>query len=412
MRNHILRCNVFLILILLASSCTRELYIDKAPLDRLNWEKGNYKVLNEFILKYGRGGDEFDSKRPPYVVLDWDQTCAHFDVEEALLCYQMLNLRFRMEPRMFASILKDTINGATTLNEDYQNKRLADLNDDLEDDYTFLYDNYIGSSRMSLEQVREDDRYMDFIAKLAFIYHGYCDTESIGDDYGYPWVLELFAGHTMGEVQSMAREAIEYELGNKIGRLRLSSPEGLPGRAGVVSYSFKTGLRVYPEMQNLISTFQRYGFKVFIVSASFRPVVEIFSGIGNFGYTVPSENVIAMEMELDNSGRVLTTYKKGWFKTFGAGKVEAIDSVVKRARGMDYDPVFSAVDSDGDYQMCTLYPGMKLTLIWDRKKGGKIGELYKMAAEQEGSPAPRYILQGRNENTGLVIPEKESIILK
>jgi hypothetical protein len=44
-------------------------------------------------------------------------------------------------------------------------------------------------------------------------------------------------------------------------------------------------------------------------------------------------------------------------------------------------------------------------------KGGDIGKLCKQAVDESNLATPRYILQGRNENTGIVMPCSESILL-
>jgi hypothetical protein len=163
-------------------------------------------------------------------------------------------------------------------------------------------------------------------------------------------------------------------------------------------------------MQNLIATFKDNGIEVFIVSASYKPVVEVFSGLKSFGYNVPAENVIAMELATDNAGVILPQYKEGWVKTLRQGKVEAINQVIKTGLGRDWDPLFSAGDSDGDYEMLTAFPDMKLSLIWNRVKGGDIGRLSKQAVDEMHNPSPRFILQGRNENNGMAIPFSETIL--
>jgi hypothetical protein len=53
---------------------------------------------------------------------------------------------------------------------------------------------------------------------------------------------------------------------------------------------------------------------------------------------------------------------------------------------------------------------MKLTLIWNRVKGGDIGKLCKQVVDESGIISPRYILQGRNENTGIAMPCSETIL--
>jgi len=402
---------ISLFLMLLVGCHKDETITLSGSLDRMNWSERNYEVLNQMIKNYGIYGKDYNQDKAPYVILDWDQTCAYLDVEEATMHFQLFRLRFKMTKDVFASILKDEINGITQLPTEYSSIHLADINLDLKNDYNYLFDNYVGfNGTMTLEEIQLTPQYQDFISKIPFLYDGYCSTPGIGADYGYSWILYLFAGYTIDEVKLLAKEAISYELGNQLSKHTLQSPPNYETNAGVVSYSYKTGLRILPEMQDLIATFNENSIEVFIVSASYMPVVEVFSGIGNYGYNVPAQNVIAMELALDNNGKILPEYKKGWVKTQRQGKVDAINQVVKSGLGKNWDPLFSAIDSDGDYEMSTSFPDMKLTLIWNRVKGGDIGTLCHQAIDEMNNANPRYILQGRNENTGMVIPSSESIL--
>ena len=411
MKNRHFAIIIFFLFLLLPTSCGKCECIGQDSLDRLNWSERNYQVLNSLIDDYGCGGKYYNKDRKPYAVLDWDQTCAHFDTEEALMRYQLFNLRFKMTKEQFAGILLDNINDITRLSAGYNNISLADINQDLIADYNFLYDNFLGTNgKMTLSDIKATQHYKDFIVKIPFLYDGYCATQGIGDQYGYPWVLYLLAGHIISEVKEMAAETISYELRNQLSRQTLISPLELSTKTGVLSYSYKSGLRVFPEMQNLISTFKKRGIEVFIVSASYKPVIEVFSGLGTYGYNVPSDHVLAMELDLDAGGRIVPMYKPRWVKTVRQGKVDAIESVIKQGLRKNWDPLFSAVDSDGDYEMATKFPGMKLVLIWNRVKGGDIGKLCIKAVEQSGELNPKYILQGRDENTGIVLPCSESII--
>ena len=399
------------LLIILATSCSKEECVQTDSLARLNWSERNYEVLSNFIEEYGSGGRYYNKEKKPYAVLDWDQTCAHFDVEEALMRFQLFNLRFKMTKEQFAGILLNDINGITHLSGSHGDIPFADINQDLINDYNFLYDNFLGpDGTMSPTQIKASLQYKDFIVKVPFLYDGYCATPGIGDQYGYSWVLYLLSGHTISEVKEMAAEAISYELGNKLSKETLLSPGELPTTTGVLSYSYKSGLRILAEMQNLISTFQKRGIEVFIVSASYKPVVEVFSGLGTYGYNVPANHVVAMELDVDTEGKIVPQYKTGWVQTVRQGKVDAIERVIKQELGKNWDPVFSAIDSDGDYEMATQFEGMNLTLIWNRVKGGDIGQLCIRAVAESGNPKPLYILQGRDENTGLAIPSSESIL--
>jgi phosphoserine phosphatase len=382
------------------------------PLDRLNWSERNHAVLNQLMVDHGPGGRYRDDARPAYVVLDWDSTTAQFDVQETTARHQATTLRYKLTREQFAALLPDSVNGVTRLSAASGSILLADIHADLLADFEFLHDTYEGmAGTQPLETVLASPRFQDFFAKLVFLYAAYADTPGIGADYAFPWVMSLLAGHTAGEVDALAREAIAEELGKELVRVKLHSPAELPGRAGVVESSYAQGLRIIPEMQDLISTFQANGIDVFVVSASMKTVVEAFGSPGNFGYSVPPENVIAMELDQDAAGVFLPVYRPGWVETYGPGKVTAIERAIKGRLGKDWDPIFAAGDSDGDYAMLTAFPGMKLSLVWNRVKGGEIGSLCRRAVEERDGDAPRYILQGRNENAGITLPGPETIVL-
>jgi phosphoserine phosphatase len=116
------------------------------------------------------------------------------------------------------------------------------------------------------------------------------------------------------------------------------SPSDYSTKTGVISFTFKTGLRISPEMQILISTFEKQGISVFIVSASYKPIVEVFSGIGTYGYNVSPERVIAMELAIADDGKILSEYKSGWVKTQRQGKVDAINIAIKQGLGKKLGP--------------------------------------------------------------------------
>jgi len=362
------------------------------------------------ITDYGIGGKYYEPGRIPYIVLDWDQTCAFLDVEEAVMRYQIFNLLFKMSTEQFSQLLRDTINGVELITYENRKIRLSDINTDLVNDYQFLTRIYQGpGGKVTLEELRKRPEYLDFVAKMIFLADGYYSTSGIGMEYTFVWEISLLSGFTIDEAKSLAKEAIDYELANRISKQMIASPADYDTRAGVIVCSYITGLRVIPEMQNFISACRSHGIEVYIVSASYKPVVELFSAPGNYGYNLPADHVIAMEVEISPDGRILPQYKSGWVKTVKQGKIEAINRVIKSLPGKNHDPLLAGGDSDGDYEMLTGFPGMKLSLIWNRNKDGEIGKLCKKAVEQSELSDPRFILQGRNENTGLTIPSSETI---
>ena len=167
---------------LISCSCPKNEGVTSGPLDRLNWSDKNYQVLNRLIKDYGTGGKYYDKNKAPYVVFDWDQTCAHLDVGEATMRFQMFNLRYKITKEEFKGLLKDEINGIAQLSADHQNIKLADINQDLINDYNFLYDNFSGlNGKMTLEEIKATPQYNDFIAKIPYLYDGYCTTPGIGE---------------------------------------------------------------------------------------------------------------------------------------------------------------------------------------------------------------------------------------
>ena len=61
--------------------------------------------------------------------------------------------------------------------------------------------------------------------------------------------------------------------------------------------------------------------------------------------------------------------------------------------------------------MMTELKSVKLALVINRVKGGKIGQQAIKAAEQLGKTNPSVVLQGRDENTGMWIPNETTIKL-
>ncbi|MDF2569638.1 MAG: phosphoserine phosphatase, partial [Sporomusa sp.] len=91
------------------------------------------------------------------------------------------------------------------------------------------------------------------------------------------------------------------------------------------------------------------------------------------------------------------------------GKTIAIQQVIGSKRG--YDPILVAGDSSGDYNMMTEFSGIKQVLLVNRIKGGNFGKLCVEAAASIGKPSAKYLLQGRNENTGLWMPTEKTLKL-
>ena len=284
--------------------------------------------------------------------------------------------------------------------------KLGDIHEDVVTAYDFLYDRCRGlGGNQPLDELRATPQFQDFVAKMFYLYEAYTQTENIGPEYSYVWILYFLSDFTLDEVRDLARAAIKQQLGNALRQVVWRSPAGYSSKAGPIDVTFHSGLRVQPEMQNLMASLRAAGIDVYVVTASMKQVVEVFAGPG-FGYNLPPDHVIGMELEL-REGKICPSYKPGWVQTYQAGKVEAIRRVLA-ARG---DPALVAGDSDGDYEMLNGFSGTRLGLIVNRVKCGRIGTLCRAAVAQSEARTPRYILQGRDENTGLFMPQSETIPL-
>ncbi len=374
-------------------------------LDEMSWAPRNHAILTQLLRDHGKDSPCYNAKNPPYAVFDWDDTSAFHDCEETLLRYQLRNLKFRLDKDQFRSFFKEEFKD---LKVDYGSRRvkLGDIHQDIIADYSFLHDRYSElDGSWGLDNLRKTPQFQDFVSKMLFLYQAYTESKEIGPAHSYVWVLYFLSNYTPEEVRDIARSAIKEQLGEDLRERTWKGPGKFDSRAGPIDVTFQGGLRVQPEMQNLMASLRAAGIDVYIVTASLKQVAEVFAGKG-FGYNVPAEHVLGMELEIKD-GKLQAAARAGWVLPYRKGKVETI----RRTLGTLGEPIFAAGDSDGDYDMLSEFEGTKLALILNRLKDGKIGELCRKAVEQKDQPRPRYLLQGRDENTGLFVPRPETIPL-
>lgn len=357
-----------------------------ANLDEGRWVPENKEILSKLIDDNKNQGN--------YVVFDWDYTSIYQDTQENLFRYQIDNLKFDMTPKEFAKAIRKDI-PLDNFAKGYENAKgekinITKIGNDLDKRYAFLYENYIKNKKMSLDEIKKTEEFKDFRGKLAFLYEAIGGTFS--HDIAYPWVLYLFNGMTKEEVQKLAKEANDYGIGDKLGKYTIESSDKLLGEAGKIVYEYKSGLRTQPEIANLFHEFQKNGIEVYIVSASLEDIVKVFASDKSYGYNLKPENVYGMRLEM-NKDKYLSQYKKGYPQTQTKGKVEAINKFLKPKHG-GKDPILVAGDSGGDENMLTEYKGTKVLLLMKRK--GKLDDVAK---------DKRALIQTRNEQTGLLVPE-------
>lgn len=359
----------------------------KGILEPGKWNPKNIEKL-EYLI-------ENNKNKGNYAVFDWDYTSIYQDTQENLFRYQIDNLKFKMTPEEFKIAIRKDIpkdkfaDGYENVNGEKIN--IDKIGEDLDKDYVFLYENYIKDGKMTLKEIKRTEEFKDFRGKLAFLYEAIGGTFS--HDIAYPWVLYQFTGMTPTEVKTLAKEANDFGIGNKLGKYILESSDKLTGKAGKVSYIYKSGLRTQSETANLFNALKNNGIEVYIVSASLEDVVEVFATDPSYGYNLSEDKVFGMRLEMKD-GKYTTEYKKDYPQTQTKGKVQTINKFIK-PNHEGKEPILVAGDSSGDYNMLTEFNSTEVLLIMKRK--GKLDDLIK---------DPRAIVQQRNSQTGLFIPKK------
>lgn len=379
------------------------------PLDGARWSPRNAQRLQLLLSQHGSASAAYRADRKPYAVFDWDNTCIMNDCEEALLMYQINHLQYKLTPDEFVQVLWRDVPDETFMADyktvDGKPVRMADIAADVESDYRWLHANYQGlAGSRSLEEIQASDQFKDFRAKLYFMYDAICDSFPL--EVGYKWIIYFYKNMSPVELQAMALASNKAALGDALRKVRYESPRSLPGKAGVVADTHFHGIRVHEEIRGLMHTLRANGIDVYVSTASIDDVVRVFAGHEDFGYGVPAEHVIGLRLEMAD-GKYTDRYLPGWHFNWGPGKTVGIRQQLQAQKG--YGPILVAGDSDGDAWMLRDFADTSVGLIVNRMKKGEIGADSKQAAEQLGQAQARFILQGRDEGTGLMLPDEKSL---
>ncbi|MBZ9607249.1 haloacid dehalogenase-like hydrolase [Clostridium estertheticum] len=380
-------------------------------LQKNNWSENNYNKINKLIVENGINSPGYNKDKRPYLVSDWDNTTAFNDAEETLLMYQLRNLEFKMTPEKFAQVIRTNIpkdNFAKECNnKDGKPVNIDLIAQDINSDYEYLYKNYKGlAGEKSLDEIKVTPEYQNFVAKTRYLYEAI--GESFSSDISYPWVTYLFTGMNEKEARILARKSLDFNLADTVSKETIQSLSSAPGKAGVVSVTVTHGLRSFQEQQDLYKTLMSNGIDVYICSASFVDLVKEFASNPNYGYNIPEQNVLAMELERDDNGIIKNEFRKGYDQTQSVGKTKTIEKFLVSKYG--YEPIMVSGDSDGDVYMLKDFKTTKLGLVLNRVKGGKTGEISKIASETIGKDNEKYLLQGIDENLGQFRPSEKSVL--
>ncbi|ACQ96076.1 Tat pathway signal sequence domain protein [Burkholderia pseudomallei MSHR346] len=375
------------------------------------WSPNNVARLRAVLAGHGASSPRYRPEHRPYAVFDWDNTSIMNDCEEALLMHQIDGLHYRLTPEQFSAILRqgvpdgpfDAKLGYTSV--DGKPVRMEDIAADVDADYRWLHANYRGlAGDKPLDEIHRSEPFRDFRAKLYFMYDAICDTYPV--EIGYKWIMYWYAGMTRDELQAMAFDSNVANLGDALRKVTYESSRALPGKAGVIAATHFHGIRIHEEIRAVMDTLRSNGIDVYVSTASLDDVVRVFAGHPAFGYGVPAENVIGMRLTMAD-GKYMNEYLPNWHFNYGPGKTVGIRRELEAKKG--YGPLLVFGDSDGDAWMLRDFADTAVGVIVNRMKKGEIGIDSRKAAEQIGAKDARLVLQGRDENTGLMVADERSI---
>lgn len=301
--------------------------------------------IEQGIAAHGRGSAGDDAARPPVAVLDWDNTTARGDIGDlayAALLDQDL-VRWPAEgARAWGALTESAARAIEGACAGHAGP-----------------DGRLPTSGESPCGIALAELGLDGSAEGAPAF-----APAIGPHYrgSYGMMVRAFAGLSPAEVDALAESTIARALDRPIGARRRI------GRAEIDDF-----VRIQEPVRALVERLRAGGIDVWIVSASFEPVVVAFAR--RLG--IAADHVIGARLERGEDGRYLRTHPYegalGPLITFDEGKRfwirHAIFGMpVERALGptapSDPRPVIAAGDSDTDHAM--LAEASALAILFDR----------------------------------------------
>lgn len=362
------RSFIYIVLVaLMAVSCGR------TGLKKGDWKRRNYKALNTLIKDHGTGSKAYDPKERPYAVFDFDNTTVVGDISMSIFAYQIENLRYELDPESIYDIFTVGVPNIDCALEGLEAVSVRMLATDLQNDYNWLWRNYIRNGSMSLEEVHESEEFLDFRAKMWAL------SASVDNTFGYEagclWILKSFGGMSVAQFQELAREAAAAEMKRKKHTVETWTSPDL-GEAGTVSVEVPRGLGIRKEMVNLYRSLQKNGFDVYICSASAEALVEAVACNAAMDLDLDPTQVYGLRTGGGDRMSTSPSYAAAYPHTFYEGKSELIRNLLMPDHG-GKAPMLVAGDSNGDYNMLTDFDGMKIGLIIDQPRTGGIQDLKK-----------------------------------
>jgi len=357
------------------------------------WYPGNHAALQEWLAEVAArpASDE------RVAVLDWDNTCIVGDVGEAVLWYQLDRLALRLDPEALARFIPAALVEGVAHESGVA---LSDARSDVLAAYAVLWPLMEAGE---VEAARATAEHRDFRAKAAWLYEALVDAEEVGHARSYVWLAGWMSGHEQGaEARTVVTRALEAARESAPARVEWVS--ATPGRSGLLRHEHVAGLCEQPEMRDLVRALQAAGLRVYVVSASSEPSVEVAADL--LGYSIEPDSIFGIRHVVEGGRFTAIGVDPGTYPiTYGQGKVDLIRALLPAS------PIFVAGDADTDFEMLTSFEETEVRLLINRNRGGHIGSLYGDALRPTPPGGPVTLLQGRDDNACAFRPHRETIPL-
>ena len=288
---------------------------DLVMLQREGWDPTVRQSINEMFVLYGKGSPNYNPSIRPYAVFDFDNTVSILDVEEQLAIYQLEHMRFAIKPEQMYAVLTTGVPDINMdLGKEFNNLTVAKVAADAAAAYKRLYSqgyvSPVGVYGEKMQKMQAGDDWKEFATKVRWLYDAIGDTMDVS--VSYPWITYWFTGMTSQQVYGLAHEAfVQYRKASADPafwqKRKWQSPAGYKGsKAGQVSVSYKQGITVSAEIQELFHALEANGFDAWVCSASFIDVISAAVSPEVFGIE-GVDGVLAMTNKEQN-GKYLNEY--------------------------------------------------------------------------------------------------------
>ena len=384
---------------------------------------------------YGKDAPDWDGNA--YVVSDFDNTTAIFDITYQCNIYQLQTMAFALKPADLRAALVAGIDESADDN--------ALWLDDLEKAYQYLWENYgpftpDGLDEQGQAAIQADPQWMEFATKMKAFYDHV--EETVDDPTACEWVLHWYTDMTKDEVYDLFKRSCETYKDSDTELVAWASPESIESKIGVVTYEFPLGVSVTDDVKAMLKAYSENGIDVWICSASHvdgvRAAVDVYDleeyVHGVIGMTQKAKKGVYVPAYDWKTGYAWLNAGDGtWKKTDNPiralpsreGKVQAVENALVPIYGCG--PLAGFMDASGDFNFCTEFDSMKMVICYNRADrkitdgAGLVGitSVYQQEslgydlATANAAGDTYYLLQGRDENGKRTLrPSNETVKLE